>query len=352
MLKPCTIRDMYLAHARWILAVLFLSALGWAVPAAAQDVAAIKAKLESLKPKDFPTRPIQLVVGYAPGGGMDIHARMLGKYLQKYSGQNFVVLNKVGADGFIAHTYMASEAKPDGYTVGVLSSIFWAQSFLRAGGKWTYRDVDPIAFVNYDPLTWIVTTDGPLKDKKLLDIVALAKEKPGAIRVAGAFSTSTGFLIEQVEAATGAKFNHIPFPGGRPAQIALMGGHIDVSFGYLGEYRGQLDSGKVKPVAITGFVRSALLPDVPTFNEVLGVNDIVWDAFRIVVLPKGMSADRKKWLEAVFNEALDDPEFGKDAAALGALVDRTLNSGSKVAEAMERRIARERPFFAKASRTQ
>jgi tripartite-type tricarboxylate transporter receptor subunit TctC len=351
-MKPRTIRKTSLAHARSVLAALFLAVPAWAPPASAQDVAAIRARLDSVKPKDFPTRPIQLIVAYAAGGGMDIHARMLAKYLQKYSGENFVVLNKVGADGFIAHSYMAAEAKPDGYTVGVLSSIFWQQSFLRAEGKWSYRDVDPIAFVNYDPLTWIVATDGPLKDKKLQDIVALAKANPGSIRVAGAFSTSTGFLVEQVEAATGAKFNQIPFPGGRPAQIALAGGHIDISFGYLGEYRGMLEGGKVKPLAITGFTRSSLLPDVPTFNETLGVNDIVWDAFRTVVLPKGMATDRKEWLEAVCNAALDDPEIAKEAASLGALVDRSLNTGSKVAEAMERRIARERPFFAKASRVQ
>jgi len=343
---------MYLAPARLMLAVLSLAVLGLALPAAAQNVAEIKAKLDGIKPKDYPTRPIQLVVAYAAGGGMDIHARMLTKYLQKYSGQNFIVFNKTGADGLIAHAYIASEAKPDGYTLGLVSSIFWAQSFLRAEGKWSYRDVDPLAFVNYDPLTWIVATDGPLKDKKLQDIVALAKQKPEMLRVAGMIATSTGFLVEQVQAATGTKFNQIPYPGGKPAQTALIGGHIDISFGYLGEYRGMLAAGKVKPVAITGFARSALLPDVPTFNEVLGANDIVWDAFRTVVVPKGLAADRRNWLEAALNAALDDPDLAKEAAALGALVDRSLNTGSKVAEAMERRIARERPYFAKASRVQ
>ncbi len=352
MTIPCTNPRMRLAFARPMWAALSLAVLGLALPAAAQNVAEIRAKLDNIRPQDYPTRPIQLIVAYAAGGGMDIHARMLGKYLQKYSGQNFIVVNKTGADGLIAHTYVASEAKPDGYTVGVVSSIFWAQSFLRAQGKWSYDDVDPIAFVNYDPLTWIVATDGPLKDKKLQDIVALAKQKPEMLRVAGMVATSTGFLVEQVEAATGAKFNRIPYPGGQPAQTALIGGHIDISFGYLGEYRGLLAAGKVKPVAITGFARSSLLPDVPTFNEVLNQNDIVWDAFRTVVLPKGVAPERKRWLEAVCNAALDDPELAKEAAALGALVDRSLDTGSKVAEAMERRIARERPYFAKASRVQ
>ena len=172
------------------------------------------------------------------------------------------------------------------------------------------------------------------------------------ISAAGSAATSSGFLVEQVQAASGAKFNQIPFQGGRPAQLALYGGHIDISFGYLGEYRSQLDAGKVKTLAVSGFARNPMLPGVPTFNEALGVNDVVWDAFRFVALPKGVAPEVKNWLEAVCNAALDDPEIAKETAALGARVDRSLNSASKVAEAIEGRVARESPYYKKASREQ
>ncbi len=307
--------------------------------------AAVKARLAELRPKDFPSRPIELMVAFAPGGGMDVHARLLARYLQAYSDQNFIIVNKTGAAGFIGHAHLVSQVKPDGQTVGVLSSNFWADSILRAEGKWTHRDIEPIALYNLEPLGWVITTDGRHKDRGFADVIAQARQKPGEMRVSMSDSGATNFLVEQVEAATGTKFNRVAYQGGKQALTDLMGGHIDVSFGYMGEYRGMLLDGRVRPLAFTSTRRTPTLPEVPTFNELLRRDDVVWDAFRFAALPKGVPADRKAWLVALFDAVLDDPNLARDVTELGASVDRSLNTPARVTEEIERRVARERVFY-------
>jgi tripartite-type tricarboxylate transporter receptor subunit TctC len=152
------------------------------------------------------------------------------------------------------------------------------------------------------------------------------------------------------EAATGAKFVPVLYQGDRQAIADLMGGHIDVSYGYFGTYRGLMESGKIVPIGVASPERMPLLPQTPTFNEVAGVDDIVWDAFRFVVVPKGVDPARKRWLEAAFNAALSDPAIAAEFAALGAAVDRRLGSASLVAQEVERRANRERAWYVKTGR--
>lgn len=335
--------------ARYLLATLVLLAGAlYGTTALAQNLAEIRARLNESKPKDYPAKQIELMVAFPAGGGMDVHTRLLVKHLEKYTAQNFIVFNRAGASGFIGHSYITTQAKPDGHTLGVLSSNFWADSIQRGEGKWSYRDVEPIAFYNAESIGWLVNTSGQLKDKKLHDIIALAKEKPGELRVAMSDTSPTAFLAQQVEAAGGVKFTHIPFQGGRQAVTALLGGHIEVSYGYMGEYRSLVESGKLQLLALSSSKRSALLPNVPTFNELLGINDALWDAFRFIVAPKGVPAERKAWLVALLNAVLDDPDLAKEVAALGANMDRGLNTPAKVAEEVERRVAFERVYYDRA----
>ncbi len=98
--------------------------------------------------------------------------------------------------------------------------------------------------------------------------------------------SSSEFVPEQVEEVTGSKVIKVPFQGGAPSITALLGGHIDVSFGYLAEYKGHLDAGKVQVIGVTNSERSPALPNASTFNETFGVKDIVWVAWRYVVLPR------------------------------------------------------------------
>jgi len=336
--------------------LLLCAALCAAAPAVAQtasppdDPAQIRQQLERIRPKDFPQRPLELVVAYPAGGGMDLTARILAKYLEKYIERPVVVANRAGAAGLIGHAHLATEAEPDGHTIGVVASNFWQDSMFRAEGKWSYESMQPIAFVNYDPVTWIVSTKGPFKDKTLQDVVAAARANPGAVRVAASTSTSTAFVVEQVQAITGTTFLPVLYQGGRQALTDLLGGHIDLSYGYLGEYRSQMQAGQIQPIAVTSTERVPALPDTPTFNEVLDTQDIVWDAFRFVVVPKGTPPERVRWLEAAFNAALADPGLAAEYDKLGATVDRRLDSAEKVAAEVKRRADKERAYFLKTGR--
>ena len=103
-----------------------------------------KAELAKLKPKDFPTQPIEFTVVYPAGGGMDVSARLLAKHVENWSGDRIIVNNRTGGAGMVGHSYLATQAKPDGYTVGVIASLLWGDAMLRAQGRWSFTDLEPI----------------------------------------------------------------------------------------------------------------------------------------------------------------------------------------------------------------
>ena len=114
--------------ARWGALLLAVVALGVS-PAVAQGEAEIKAKLKALQPKDFPKDPLELVVVYPAGGGMDITARILAKYLEKWTDHKVIVTNKAGGGGMVGHTFLSLQAPNDGHTIGVIASLYWGDGF-------------------------------------------------------------------------------------------------------------------------------------------------------------------------------------------------------------------------------
>ena len=217
-----------------------------ATPAAAQSGDA-KADLAKLKPKDFPTGPIEYTVVYPAGGGMDVTARLLAKHVEKWSGDKIVVNNRTGGAGMVGHSYLATQAKPDGYTVGVLANLMWGDAMLRAQGRWSYTDLEPIGYLNSDPLSWVGPTDGPYKDMTVKQIVQAAKDKPNTVRAATVPGSMWDYILDQVEANTGAKFLRVPFQGGGAGINALAGGNVDIAQGFYSEFRGLAEAGKVRP---------------------------------------------------------------------------------------------------------
>ncbi len=309
-----------------------------------------KAKLKSLKPADYPTQPIEFVVAYPAGGGMDVTARLLAKYVERYTEHRVIVVNKTGGAGLIGHTYLASGARNDGYTVGILANPFWAEDeLIRAKGKWTVKDLTPIAFINYDPITWAVAADGPLKDRSAKDIVALAKAKPGTVRIAVAPDGAFQFLAEAVEMQTGARFIKVPFQGGAPGVTALLGGHVDVATAFYAEYRGHLEAGKVKVVGVAAQERSVHFPGVATFDEALGTQGLAWQAWRFAAVPKGVAADRQRYLEAAIDAALHDRELLDEYTKMGVIAGKTLTAAATAAE-IERFHREHREFLLKTGR--
>lgn len=324
-------------------------AVGIAGTAAAQGDP--KAKLQALRPKDYPTQPIEFTVVYPAGGGMDVTARLLAKYVEKYIDSRVIVVNKTGGAGLIGHTYLATQAQNDGYTVGILANPFWAEDeLIRAKGRWTIKDLTPVGFINYDPVTWIVSTDGPYKDKSVQELVALAKDKPGSVKISIAPDGAFQFLAEGVEAATGAKFVKVPFQGGAPGVTALVGGHVDIGTAFLSEYRGHLDAGKVRVVAVAGQERSVFFPQVATFDEALSTKGLVWLAWRFAAVPKGVAADRLRFLEAAIDTAMHDRELIEEYRKMGVIAGTRYLTGKETAAEIERFHVAHKDFLTKSGR--
>ncbi len=139
------------------------------------------------------------------------------------------------------------------------------------------------------------------------EIVQAAKDKPGTVRVATVPGSMWDYIIEQVEANTGAKFLRVPFQGGGAGVTALLGNNVDVAHGFFAEFRGHLDAGKVAPIGVAGAERLAFLKDMPTLNEALGGNEYLWIIIRFAVVPKGTPADRKAYLGAAVQAAMKGP---------------------------------------------
>ena len=318
----------------------------FAAPLAAQG----NPQLAKLKPRDFPTQPIEYTVVYPAGGGMDITARLLAKYVEKASGDKILVNNRTGGAGMVGHSYLATQAKPDGYTVGVIANLMWGDGLLRAQGRWQLADLEPIAYLNSDALIWITQTDSALKGKSLKEIVQMAKDKPGTIRVATVPGSMWEYLVEQVEANSGAKFLRVPFQGGGPGINALLGGNVDIAQAFYGEFSGHLDAGKVAPVGVAAGERLAFFKDVPTFNEALGGSEYVWNVIRFAVAPKGVAADRKAYLAASVQAAMTDPELVAEYRKAGVYFDAKLAGSTRIAEDLNRYVDLERAFYQKTGR--
>lgn len=318
--------------------------------AVAAPLVAQTADPKAVKPKDFPTQPIEYVVVYPAGGGMDVTARLLAKYVEKATGDKILVNNRTGGAGMVGHSYLATQAKPDGYTVGVLANLVWGDAMLRAQGKWAYTDLEPIGYLNSDALTWVGPTEGPLKGKTLKEILQIAKDKPGTIRVATVPGSMWEYLVEQVEAASGAKFLRVPFQGGGAGINALVGGNVDIAQGFFAEFRGHLDAGKVAPLAVASAERMPYLKDMPTFNEALGGKDYIWAVVRFVVVPKGTPADRKAYLAAGVRAAMSDPELVAEYRKAGVYFDPALVNSARIADDLNRYAERERAFYQQTGR--
>jgi tripartite-type tricarboxylate transporter receptor subunit TctC len=320
-----------------------------ASPALAQAPAPAPA-LAVPKPADFPNRPIELVVAYPAGGGMDVTARIVGRHAERLTGHRFVVNNRVGGAGMIAHAYMARQAPADGHTVGILSSGVFVDSVMRAQGLWSINDLEIAAFLNYDPTVWIAAARGPMQGLDLQAIVARAKEAPETVRISMLPQSASEFIIEQVERAAGAKFVKVPFQGGVPGMTAMLGGHIDLATVFFSEFRTQLEAGAVRAVGVAGSGRVANLPDVPIFDEVLGTNGISWAATRFAVLPKNVPADRGSYLAAVFEAAVADPECQREFTQVGVLPDPSFGSGDALRAAAARLFAQQLRFLRESGR--
>ena len=276
-------------------AVFTALALAWAGGAFAQGT--------------YPSRPVSMVVGFAPGGGTDTVARILAKNVGDALGQQIVVENKAGAGGNIATDYVA-HAAPDGHTLllGNVGSLTVAPHIVANLPYDPLRDFAPISmavvFAN------VIVVQASLPAQTLPEFVKLAREKPGTITYGSSGIGGAGHLAgELLKVAAGIDIVHVPYKGGGPAMQGMLGGQVMSIFATPVSSGGQIKAGKVRAIATTGPKRAALLPDVPTVAEsgYPGYEAMNWYAY---VVPAKTPKEIVERLNRELVKALNNAEVG------------------------------------------
>lgn len=267
--------------------------------------------------EEYPTKPLQNIVAWAAGGSSDLSQRAVANVFQKYFGQTMVIVNKAGGAA-VPGTAEIAKSKPDGYTIG----MNWYASFIL---RPYLLDVP----YKIDDFTYIlgmvrqrnaiaVRADSPFKT--LQDLVEYAKQNPNKLKFSGSPTASMQHLIGMdFNNTVGIQTQFVPYDGGRPSAIALLGGHIDYIVGQPTEFAAELRSGQIRCLAAIEQTRIPDFPDVPTAIE-LGYN-IAHPHMMVIVGPKGMPADRVKKIHDAYKAALADPEFLKTCKDMGLEVE-------------------------------
>ena len=269
----------------------------------------------------YPSRPVQMIVPFPPGGVADLVARPLAAGLEKQFKQPVAVVNKPGASGAVG-MQSAAVSKPDGYTLmSALVSISVIPEVDELFGRpRTYKreDFAPIALLSADPMIVVVRKDSPFKS--MADIVAEAKRRPGEIMYSSSgFYGGSHVPTEMWAHAAGIKLRHIPTLGGGPSQTALLGGHVDMLFGVPMIAYGQIKSGDLRPLAVSADKRLAAYPDIPTLKE-LGY-DVEYYIWCGLFAPQATPPEILKIVREAVKNAVGTPEFKNAMEKMNTPID-------------------------------
>lgn len=224
----------------------------------------------------FPTKPISIIIPYPAGGGTDVVGRMFAKVFEQFLSQPVVVINKVGGGGVIGTQEVAS-SNPDGYTLLSQSGTMISQTYLTEG-KVNYKDWILLGIMNKDEFTVVVAKDAPWVtfDEFIKD----AKNNPGKISMAVAgVGTSHNLSVYLLEKAAGVRFNKVPYAGGHPMNVALLGKHVDSACPMVSDAATLVKSGEFRMLAVSSGKRVGAFPEVPTYKEKgMGIDLVLWRA--------------------------------------------------------------------------
>jgi len=289
----------------WRIAILMLAAATWAAPLPAHA-------------QDYPSRPIKIVAGFPPGGGVDTVARLIGQGMSSGLGQPVVVENKPGAAGTIGAAQVA-KSDPDGYTLlvtpgghSLFGAVFQSVPFDTVGSFSWISNVITIPF-------FIVVPAGS-KFQSLAELIAEAKNSPGKISFGSAGPGSTHHLGgELLGVRTGAKFLHVPYRGDAPVINALLGAEIDFAFATPTQVVSNVQAGKFRALATTADARSPKLPDVPTVREALALDGFNLQTWFALAGPERLPRSIVDRLNAELRKALAVPAVSNGLQAIGDL---------------------------------
>lgn len=270
----------------------------------ARTVFSVTMLCASLPAWAWPERPIELIVGFAPGGGTDITARSLAVFLEKELGTTVVVQNKPGASSAIALSYVA-RAKPDGYTLAMTNMPGLVSLPIERDAGFTTTDFTYLANLVRDPSAFSVASNSPYQT--LQSLIDDARANPGSISYGSTgVGTDDHLALVLFQSLTGTKLNHVPYNGAGPLRSAVLGGHTVIGGLNLGEvmpYHGK----NMRVLAQASEKRSPLGQDVPTFKE-LGV-DLVFASERGIVAPKNLPPEVSEKLRKALGKVAANPDF-------------------------------------------
>jgi tripartite-type tricarboxylate transporter receptor subunit TctC len=267
--------------------------------------------------QSYPSRPIHLIVAYAPGGTGDVVARLLSDKLAAALGQSVVVENRAGASGAIGARTVATAA-PDGYMLllGQTGEISINQHWLKDIGYDPDKDLQPIALASVVSLALVVPAKAPYSTMK--DFVAYLKSgKPVSFASAGV-GTPGFFAGEALKAGVKGNMTHVPYKGAGPALNDLLGAHVDMYFPGFPAVTPQVKAGSLKLLAVSSDARVPSAPDVPTVAEVTGIKNFDYTLWQGIFAPRGTPADIVKRLNTEINKILATEDIKTKFAALGA----------------------------------
>ena len=285
--------------------------------------------------QSYPTRPVRVLVGFPPGGGTDIMARVLAPKLSEYLGQQFVVENRPGATTNIASAMVATAA-PDGYTLLFTTSALAINKSLYK--NLTYdaeRDFAPISVFAESPNLLVAHSSAGATVK---DLLAQARAKPGTMNYSSAGAgTSQHLAGELFKARTGAQIVHIPYKGTAASLTAVIAGEVQFSFANVPAILGHVKSGRIRALAVLSPRRSELMPDVPTMQEagVAGVEVPVWYA---LLAPAATPREIVKVLADATARAARSPELKQRLVEQGT--EPVGNSPEEFAKMLKEEIVR------------
>ncbi|KAA6117347.1 tripartite tricarboxylate transporter substrate binding protein [Cupriavidus cauae] len=283
----------------------------------------------------YPSRPIELIVPFAAGGGTDVLARAFAEAARKHLPQNLVILNKSGASGAVGWADLVS-AKPDGYRLAVITVELTMIPHLGLA-KFTADDMTPVARLNADPATIAVRADSPFTTIEAF--LAAARKQPDSMRVGNAGPGSLGHLsAAALEDKAGVRFNHVPFRGANPAVLDLLGGHIEAVAVTPVEVATYVAAGKIRPLAVMSEQRiKAGWENVPTLKE--RNVDLVIHGWRGIAAPKGTPPDVVARLGSAIAKTMQDPALRETMAK------QNMGEGYLDEAAFKRVIARDNATF-------
>ncbi len=271
------------------------------------SIAVLLCGMQTARGDDFPKNAIKIVIPFSPGGGVDTTARAIVGEMQKHLKVSVVCENKPGGGGAVGLEWL-SRQKPDGYTIGMLPSSAVVLQFTGVLGLDIIKNFELISLLNTSDHAIAVPSGSSFRNIK--DLAEYAKKNPNKVKVSNNGTGSMWHLCAVgLEQVVGAKFIHVPFDGGKPAAVAMIGGHVDASSSGIGEVAEFVKGGRARMLGISGAERFPTFTDVPTFKE--QGYDLTMAGFVGVLAPKGVPKEIIKILDDACAKGAQTEEFKK-----------------------------------------